>query len=96
MNKVAAAGKLAAVELADIRANRRRTQDLVLNARRQDFAGEGFPLHVNERLARSASKFDCEVETSASGEQRDGSYSHTQSPSSLSSTTATTRISPRS
>lgn len=55
----------AAVEGADIRPDRRRSQSAFFHARRQDFAGEGLPLHINDRSSTSNSSVDSEVEAAA-------------------------------
>jgi hypothetical protein len=73
----------AAVEGADIRPDRRRSQSAFFHARRQDFAGEGFPLHVNDRSSASNNSVDSEVESRAAGKEAENveGVSHTPPPS---------------
>lgn len=68
------------VEGADIRENRRWVQGAVFHARRQDFAGEAFPLHMKDCASISNRSMDSEPESAAAGKKLRNieGVSHTQ------------------
>ncbi|HUX00822.1 MAG TPA: hypothetical protein VMY35_07565 [Phycisphaerae bacterium] len=61
----------AAVEGANIRPAKRRTQAQVFMRRRQYLASEGFDLHCTDRSSRRQGEFDSEFESAAPGAQRE-------------------------